>query len=401
MLRVYLWGAGRNLKYVYDSLNLAMVKLAGIIDSNPFAQSSFHGVAVERPNVLQSALFDFVVITAKNDQSIRAMYHSLGLPMEKIISFFGREEDLPIRLFNADKVARWKAEFAAYKWEMRARNAPYEYGKEEVHILGADALLEHIEKERCSLSRFGDGEFSLILGEERPWFQKTDPALAKSLKNVLAIRDRDLCIAIADNYGSLAKYTETAADGIRAYQCEKNHRAKILGLLETGRIYGDAYVTRPYIIYRDHGYSERVFSLWKHIFEKRNLLIVEGASSRFGAGNDLLHGASSIRRIWASPQDAFKSYGDIVKSVFRNAHPDDLVLASLGPTATVLAADLAEQGIQTIDIGQLDNEYDWYRMGANERTSIPGKMTAEVFRGHVEGNLKEDVSSQVVARVLT
>lgn len=400
MIRVYLWGAGHCLETVYDSLRHDNVQVAGILDSNPAARKSFRGIPVESPDVLRDAAFDFVVITAKNDRDICVSYESLGRPMEKLVSFWRETGAASEQLFNVDRVARWKAELAARRWELRARNAPYEYGKEEVHIMEAEALLEEIKKRQCSLSRFGDGEFSLMLGEERPWFQHPDPLLTKRLKEVLHTHDERLCIAVADNYGNLDKYTEAAADAIRAYQCEQRHREHILELLETDRVYGDAYVTRPYMIYRDTRHGERVFALWKRIFEQREILMVEGACSRFGVGSDLLEGASSVQRILAPAQEAFRVYEKLLDTVLSHASKEMLVLISLGPTATVLAADLAKQGIQAIDIGQLDNEYDWYQMGARERVNIPGKMTAEVFRGCVVGDARDDGAGEVIARVL-
>lgn len=57
---------------------------------------------------------------------------------------------------------------------------------------------------------------------------------------------------------------------------------------------------------------------------------------------------------------------------------NSLVCISLGPTATVLAYDLAQRGYQALDIGQLDNEYEWYLRDVRERISIPGKLVAEV-----------------------
>ena len=394
---IYLWGAGNCLGDVYDALNFDAVQIEGILDSNLHACPPFHGIAVESPDVLQGTAFDFVVITARHDSAIRSMYLSAGHPEEKIVSFWN--EELPEGWFRMDKVARGRAELAARKWELRARNAPYEYGKQDVQILDAATLLEHVAKTGYSLSRFGDGEFSLMLGEERPWFQQPDTALALRLREVLASHDERLCLAIADNFGNLEKYTETAADAIRAYQCDQNHRERILELLEPDRVYGDAYVTRPYMIYRDVRHSEQVFDLWKHIFQDRNILIVEGESACFGGGSDLLEGASFVRRILAPTKDAFRVYGKLLDVVLAHAATEDLVLISLGPTATVLAADLTKHGIQAIDIGQLDNEYDWYRMRARERVSIPGKMTAEVFRGCVVGELKEDGDGQVIAHV--
>ena len=56
-------------------------------------------------------------------------------------------------------------------------------------------------------------------------------------------------------------------------------------------------------------------------------------------------------------------------------------------------------GIQAIDIGQLDNEYDWYRMGANDRVPIAGKMTAEVqWNRNVEDIQDTAYESSIVDR---
>jgi hypothetical protein len=41
-----------------------------------------------------------------------------------------------------------------------------------------------------------------------------------------------------------------------------------------------------------------------------------------------------------------------------------LILISLGPTATVLAYDLAKLGYWAIDIGHIDNEYEWLKLEA-------------------------------------
>ena len=47
-----------------------------------------------------------------------------------------------------------------------------------------DESIEYLIKNKCSLSRFGDGEMKLILGN-RISFQKYDSKLSKRLKEVL------------------------------------------------------------------------------------------------------------------------------------------------------------------------------------------------------------------------
>ena len=55
----------------------------------------------------------------------------------------------------------------------------------------------------------------------------------------------------------------------------------------------------------------------------------------------------------------------------------------LGPTAKVLVKNLSDLGYQAIDIGHIDSEYEWYKMGATHKVKIPNKHTAELDDGEV------------------
>ena len=82
------------------------------------------------------------------------------------------------------------------------------------------------------------------------------------------------------------------------------------------------------------------------------------------------------------------------------ADREALVCISLGPCATVLAYDLAKKGYQALDIGQIDNEYDWYVKGAREREDIPGKLVAERPAGqNLYLNQETDYRNQVIAKI--
>lgn len=374
---VYLWGAGQNLEKTYECLRLDTCIVDGIIDSCAAECKPFRSYEIQSPEILKTVAFDAVIITPKKWESIAAAYEAMGCPKEKLVCFC-KMDDAKHPVFRQEVIQLQKLKRDCKKWRFRAENAPFEYAaKEDVHVLDGGTLLQKILQERCSLSRFGDGEFSMILMEARPWFQSPDKELAQRLRRVLDMQMPHFLIAIADNYGNLEKYTENAADGIREYQMENHHRDRILELLHPLRTYYDAYVTRPYLMYRDKSWGEKIFDLWKKIFTGRDILIVEGKFSRFGCGSDLLAGAASVRRILAPEKNAFQRYNQIMESIQRHANATDLVLISLGPTATVLVVDVAKMGIQAIDIGQLDNEYDWYRMGVTDRVPIIGKMTAE------------------------
>ena len=120
----------------------------------------------------------------------------------------------------------------------------------------------------------------------------------------------------------------------------------------------------------------------KKIWKGRNLLIVEGEKTRSGIGNDLFSLSLSIRRILAPAEDAFNRYDCILHAIKCHAHQDDLILLSLGMTATVLAYDLSNLGYQAIDLGHLDVEYEWFKMQAQKKVLLTGKYVNEVNHGN-------------------
>ena len=149
------------------------------------------------------------------------------------------------------------------------------------------------------------------------------------------------------------------------------------------QLLGDTLASRPYISMTDKVRAIKIFNLWKALFRGRRLLIVEGRFSRVGIGNDLLSGATSIRRIWGPPRDAFAHYDEILSAIRSTVEPDadELIVLALGATATVLAYDLAKLGYWAIDAGHVDVEYMWMRMGVTHKVAIPGRYVSEVVGG--------------------
>ncbi len=231
-----------------------------------------------------------------------------------------------------------------------------------------------------SLVRYGDGEFSIISGQARPPFQKNDSALAERLKEILSQNKDNILVAIADNYGNLSKYTHSAAHGIREYMTPSVRREHMC-LLNPNRTYHDAYISRPYLIKEDKD-PEKIhheFNEWKQLWNGRNVIVVEGAGTRAGSGNDFFSNTQSIRRIICPARNSFDKYEEILSKCLDIAEKerDCLFLAALGPTATVLCYDLADRGYQAIDIGHLDIEYEWFLAGQGDRIPIKNKLTQE------------------------
>ena len=166
------------------------------------------------------------------------------------------------------------------------------------------------------------------------------------------------------------------------------------------RTYYDAYVTRPYASYLDNNTDapKQRFDALKKIWQGRNLVIVEGEKSRLGIGNDLFAGAKSIVRILGPAEHAFDRYEELLAETKKQGK-DKLVLVALGPTATVLAYDLAIEGYQALDIGHVDMEYEWFLAGKGRKTEVKTKYNNEVAGGdQVEDIHDAEYESQIIAR---
>lgn len=377
---IFVWGAGHFYQIFIKALLLKKCQLNGILDSRFEEIESTEKIL--DPRCLINEDFDYVVVMAKKYKNICEEYIKYGLPREKLIILW-KDDTSCYDFIDTNYINLIKKEEEVNIYKTRISNLPYELNHKSDYIINkSEDLLQELIVNHKSLSRFGDGEFEMMRMRNRPWFQRVDEKLSKMLKKIIDEDMPNLCVAIPDNFGSLDHYTEEAADGIRTYMTQNNTREHILKLIPNNRIYYNAYVTRPYIIYRNKRLAGHIFSLWKELFKGRNLLVVEGEFSRIGVGNDLFKNVSTIRRILCPSCDAYRNYDVILETVLAHVQLNDLILISLGPTATVLAYDLASMGYQAIDIGQIDNEYEWYRRGVEERVAIPGKMVAELSWGN-------------------
>ena len=373
---IYLWGAG-NMEKTIRALVLPEVKIKGIVDIQAERLQEIDGLPVLLPQEIGT--FDAMVITAKHMETIRSMYLALGYSEEKLVLPWQGVQQA-CKCLDLEKWEQLLRETGEMRQRWRAENAPYESGVNFPIIHSAEELLQEVFRHRKSICRFGDGEFEIMRMKERAWFQRASAALAERLRAVIRETSPRLCVCLADNFGSLAQYTEAGADDIRQYMTQPGTRQEITAFLSHDVTYYDTYVTRPYMIYRDKQHAKRIFSLWKRLFAGRNILLVEGEHACSGKGSDLFSGCAGLQRILAPDTEAFSVYDALLARVRECAERDDLILLRLGPAATVLAYELACAGFQAIDFGQLDNEYDWYRMGATERVPIPGKLVAEVSR---------------------
>lgn len=389
MKKVYIFGLGKGKAYVDRCLLRGSVDVIGFVD-NYKAESlrAIDGTPIIRQKELLFD-FDYIIITLMQYEETRNNLIQQGVDANHIICFFDYECAEKEEYYSVLDSYKWRIELMWKNYRSTIMptldNLMYEiYAESETvqsqcpRIVEAEKTVEILWKERKSLARFGDGEFELMCGRRRAIFQDADDELGRRLKEALRSENDSLLIAIANNYGKLDRYTDEAAEAIRSYLSSKV-RKEHMELLEPERQYYDAYLSRPYIIYRDKKKAGIRFRNIKRIWEQQEILVVEGEYTRFGVGNDLLDNAARVSRVLVPGNNAFLKYDEIIDEV-RKQGRDKLILAILGPTATVLAYDLSKEGYWIIDIGQLDVEYEWYLRGVEERCDIPYKCVSEVLQ---------------------
>ena len=267
--------------------------------------------------------------------------------------------------------------------------------KYRFHVMSPDSTIAYIKKAGCSVARYGDGEFGLITKRNNPDFQECDAELSTRLEQVCNTHNPHLLICIPRCFKSVRDCNKFASDFWEWWCWGNNNLEDVAHILKLNpqkiRIFGDAQITRPYIDWKNKKNAGRQFKKIQGIWNGRDVLVVEGALTRMGVGNRLLQNANSVNRLIAPAKNAFTFYDEILKAAVQYGK-GKIVLIALGPTATVLAYDLSMEGIQAIDIGHIDTEYEWFLSGATEKTPIAGKAVQEVHA--TESNQNENTSSE-------
>ena len=246
-----------------------------------------------------------------------------------------------------------------------------------LNILSQEETLDEIIKYNRSISRFGDGEFNIILGQSIG-FQEANKKLIKKLKKVLNSKKKGLLIGIFLPYNNI--YLRPFIYETKKYLINwmENRKFDFFTLINLNRKYYSSFITRFYIDFEDKSKVSNYIKKLKLIWDKKDILIVEGEKSRLGVGNDLFNNSKSIKRILCPAVNAFNVYDKIIIEV-RKIEKSILILLALGPTSTVLAYDLYKLGYQVIDVGHIDIEYEWFLRKAKKKIQIENKYVNEAY----------------------
>lgn len=273
----------------------------------------------------------------------------------------------------------------------------YTFNLPKISVQSTEQTLNLILNDSIKVVRFGDGEFDLIEGKSIT-YQQGSPQLSKQLRDVLFSENEKLLVCVPDFFENISRYTDSS---IKFWKHDIRERERLYKeIANTPRVFGSAQISRPYINLRDKSISKRYFEKLKQIWENKDILIVEGETSRSGVGNDLFDNAKSIKRIICPSKNAYSKLREI-ESKIQYFKENRLILLMLGPTAKIAIADLVNIKNQMIDIGHLDSEYEWFLRGDLTKTKIPNKHTAEFnLDNNIVFNKDPEYERQIVAKIL-
>lgn len=213
------------------------------------------------------------------------------------------------------------------------------------HQLNFEDTVTRLIGNTISLARFGDGEFGSML---RPnydlYMQRTTPKLMRELRSIWALETYSTDSLLL---GLPSPLSGPYWSGVWA-----NVWPDLRLITRTDITYGNTHVTRP-IFFRRLG--KRGVDLWRQVWADKSVCVVTGTGSRFVEIPALFDSAATITRENAPPVNAYVHVDELEQRLM--TIPAEIILLSLGPTATVLAARLSRRGRKAIDIGHITSSY--------------------------------------------
>lgn len=298
------------------------------------------------------------------------------------------------RYITSPTYLRLRKFFTKVSYTIFTKTGPFRY-----KLMMEEETLRYIINNKCSVSRYGDGEFG-IMRNLSIGFQKTDNQLADRLREVAQHPIKGHLICLPSALKTLRGLKKESGDFWRGEIGTKY--LMWASTFKKHKIVGSTQISRFYMDYVSDLQAKCMVQLWRELWNNRNILIVEGQNTRLGVGNDLFDNALSIKRILCPASNAFSQYDSILQCVKSKvlSGNDVLILIALGPAATVLAYDLAKENIQSIDVGHIDLEYEWFKMKAKSKVNIASKAVNEVGGGLATEQINDkEYSESIIAEI--
>ena len=231
-------------------------------------------------------------------------------------------------------------------------------------VLGPEATVCRLAGQPKSFCRFGDGEFTLMLGGSIG-FQKYDPKLALALWEIFCESDTDMYVGVPYQQfeipykfnNSVREFYFTSGTWIRKFLYQY--------LPKNREIYIDTGFNQVYQTYQSMNFSA-YYEQIKNLFKDKRITVISGEGILNQLDADVFEYAADAEYISGPKTNAFDAYEHVLEEALK-IDKDRLVCIILGPCSKVLVRDLTKAGYLAWDIGHLAKDYDSYikRTGRN------------------------------------
>jgi len=191
-----------------------------------------------------------------------------------------------------------------------------------------------------SISRFGDGEFKVILRPKKtPRFRELCPLL----KEILSVNLPKFMAAIPT---TLLRYDNIAEPRKAFWQRFFKGSGENIKEYLTAELYGSAFISRADTVPEIR--TKKYWSAWRDLCEGRYVVGVNNNETK-GSALEPLEFLRIDETVIVSIENAWKNRD----KVLREYPKDSLILLKCGVPATVYAYLLYKRGYQAIDVGRL------------------------------------------------
>lgn len=254
----------------------------------------------------------------------------------------------------------------------------------DFNFLSSSETLDYLIDNNASLARFGDGDIEQLTGAgeyppDSDWTQKNSQKLISRLEEVLFSQSGKLLVAHKSLEILSSKKEEAEEKGV-VYNMWTDTRRLLFHYLKKGQIYGDAHVFLP-----EHNPNFNWQKLHNFLKEK-DVIIVTGGTAK-------LFGVSFGKRMFfveAGKHDAFSQYEKIKQNLFSLIKAENLqkentlIMASLGPTADILAYELSKEDWTVWDTGHFFKFADKKIRELSKKKAVFTKQLFNLNEGEIE-----------------
>lgn len=214
-------------------------------------------------------------------------------------------------------------------------------------IDGEWETLRAIAARGASIARYGDGELMIMIGYGI-YFQEYDPELARRLREIVRQPSERFLIGLPP-FDTMSITKEAWKKRWEKYRLIFSY------LVRNGGSYHSTALSRPSSVgnWEPQEYYREFAALWKG----RDLVLIHNDART--VSHPMFREARSVRHVACLPEHAYREYPSLLERAAAFADvPGVFFLIAAGPTACLLAWDLAQRGAQALDVGHLTSAYD-------------------------------------------